>query len=106
MRISGVKCDNPNCGWIDEHGISLDELKQWVGKRCPECGKSIIVTQEEYNLAASLYKWERRLSKIMKFFHLKPKGILRVKTEPLRWGEKAEGELFKATDDDLKEHEW
>lgn len=106
MRVRGLKCDNPNCGWIDKRDISLEELKQWVGKRCPECGKSVIVTQEEYNLAATLYKWERRLAKIAKFFHLKPKAILRINTEPTRWGEKAEGELKKVTDEDLKEHGW
>lgn len=106
MRLRGVKCDNPNCGWIDERDMSLGELKQWVGKRCPECGKSVIVTQEEYNLAATLYKWERRHTKIMKFFHLKPKKVLRINTEPLRWGEKPEGELFEATDEELKEQGW
>ena len=102
MIIRGVKCDM--CTWTYKHDMSLNELKEWVGVSCPQCGKCIIVTQDEYDLAVKLARWQDRLLKIAKFLHLKPSGGVRIDTEPLRWNEKPN--IKKLTDDDLRKYGW
>ena len=100
MIIRGVKCDM--CTWTYKHDMTLDELKEWVGVSCPQCGKCVIITQDEYDIAVKLARWQDRLLKIAKFLHLKPRGGVRIDIGPLRWNEKPTIEKFEITDDDLR----
>ena len=102
MNIPRIKCDV--CTWTYEHDTSLDELKEWVGVSCPQCGKCVLVTQEEYDFAVVLSKWQDRLLKIANFLHLKPSGRVRIDTESLRWNEKPN--IKKLSDDDLRKYGW
>lgn len=51
-KETGLKCDNPECGWKDET-IPFEETEQWVNKPCPQCGQNVL-TQEDYEQYALL----------------------------------------------------
>jgi hypothetical protein len=47
LDISGLKCDNPDCGYSDM-SVPLSDYKDSIGKACPECGESLL-TQDDYD---------------------------------------------------------
>lgn len=48
----GLKCDNPTCGWKDEH-IPMSEWESYIDSPCPKCGQNIL-TREDFNNACML----------------------------------------------------
>jgi hypothetical protein len=47
VNISGIKCDNPLCDYIDA-SVKFEEYADWVNKSCPKCGENLL-TQEDYD---------------------------------------------------------
>ena len=47
VNISGIKCDNPKCDYIDAT-VKFEEYPEWVNKACPKCGENLL-TQEDYD---------------------------------------------------------
>lgn len=47
INMSGLKCDNPTCDYVD---ISIDvkDYEKWVNVKCPKCGE-ILLTEADYN---------------------------------------------------------
>jgi len=48
-----VKCDEKGCSWLVKCGVY--ELKAWHNTPCPECGKGIIVNDEDMGAFAVTY---------------------------------------------------
>ena len=46
VKISGLKCDNPNCDYRDDT-IKYEDYKKYVDAKCPKCGM-ILLTKKEY----------------------------------------------------------
>lgn len=45
MNIKGLKCDNPNCDYIDMT-IKVEEYEKYVNSKCPKCGE-ILLTEAD-----------------------------------------------------------
>lgn len=52
ITISGIKCDNEECGYID-NTVGRDNYPEYVNKPCPKCG-SILLTQADYETVVQL----------------------------------------------------
>lgn len=44
FNISGLKCDNPNCDYVDPN-IPFEEYEKYVNCPCPKCGQSLLTPQ-------------------------------------------------------------
>lgn len=47
MQVAGLKCDNPNCDYIDM-SIRLEDYEKYLNAKCPKCG-SILLTESDFN---------------------------------------------------------
>lgn len=48
----GLKCDNPNCDWVDQT-IQQDDYSEWINAKCPKCNENVL-TLEDYENAMAL----------------------------------------------------
>lgn len=48
LNISGIKCDNLSCSYIDE-SVQMEDYDKWVNKPCPKCGANLL-TEADYEL--------------------------------------------------------
>lgn len=62
MVIKGIKCDNPNCDFLDT-SVLYEDYPKWVNKSCPKCGANLL-TKKDYNLC----KVTMKLAKLLNFF--------------------------------------
>lgn len=46
MHIGGIKCDNPNCDFVDM-SVKFEDYDKWLNKPCPKCGQNLL-TKEDY----------------------------------------------------------
>lgn len=46
MNIKGLKCDNPECDYMDME-IKVDDYERYVNTKCPKCGE-ILLTEADY----------------------------------------------------------
>lgn len=46
MIMKGLKCDNPDCDWVDM-SIKREDYPKFVGMKCPKCG-SIVLTEKDF----------------------------------------------------------
>ena len=47
FNIGGIKCDNPECDYIDQ-SVELKDYPNWLNKPCPKCGSNLL-TQADYD---------------------------------------------------------
>lgn len=52
INMSGLKCDNPTCDYVDM-SIDAKDYEKWVNVKCPKCGE-ILLTEADYNNAKFL----------------------------------------------------
>ncbi len=45
-NVSGIKCDNSKCDYINEE-VSYLDYPAWVNKPCPKCSENLL-TEEDY----------------------------------------------------------
>lgn len=64
VKISGLKCDNPNCDYRDDT-IKYEDYKKYVGAKCPKCGM-ILLTEKEYLMCKFLVSASKLANKIFK----------------------------------------
>lgn len=50
---SGIKCDNPNCDFVDTETPDA-EIAQWLGVPCPKCGENLL-TQEDLDTSLKFH---------------------------------------------------
>lgn len=41
LSIKGIKCDNPNCDYINKD-VEFKDYKKWINKPCPKCGANLL----------------------------------------------------------------
>jgi len=50
-KIKGIKCDNPDCDFVDD-SVTWDDydktVSEWLNRPCPKCGTNLL-TQESTN---------------------------------------------------------
>lgn len=46
MNIKGLKCDNPECDYIDMD-IKVEKYEKYLNAKCPKCGE-ILLTEADY----------------------------------------------------------
>ncbi len=49
----GLKCDNPECDWIDM-SIPVKDYKKWINAPCPKCGSNLL-TEQDYKLSRMIH---------------------------------------------------
>ncbi len=54
MQIRGIKCDNPNCDFVDMT-VRFENYEQWLNKPCPKCGANLL-TEKDYNTCKMMMK--------------------------------------------------
>lgn len=81
MKISGVKCDQPGCGWAWETG----NWKVWVQKACPKCGKGEIITKKEVAILRIFQAAEGVMRVMAAVFRIETQKV-RVDVGPMREG--------------------
>lgn len=54
MIIKGIKCDNPNCDFVDMD-IPFEDYDNWLNKPCPKCGANLL-TQKDYDACKIMMK--------------------------------------------------
>lgn len=52
IRISGIKCDNEACDYMDAE-VDRDNYPKYIDKPCPECGSNLL-TKEDYDAVVEL----------------------------------------------------
>jgi hypothetical protein len=62
LNISGLKCDNPNCDYIDPT-VPFSDYEKSINKPCPECGESLL-TQADYDKTLQIVRAMELLSKL------------------------------------------
>lgn len=61
-RIKGLKCDNPNCSYVDPT-IPREMYEKYINYPCPLCGQPLL-TQKDYDALCKLEKGMELLAKI------------------------------------------
>lgn len=62
MEIKGIKCDNPECDYINMK-VELKDYDKWLNKPCPKCGE-ILLTEEDYNSIKFMMELTNKVSKV------------------------------------------
>ena len=70
----------------------VESMKQYVNYTCPNCHKAVIMTQKEYDYVKLVFKIAnshvlKLIERVLCSFGRK-KRLVRIDTEPLRFGEK------------------
>lgn len=47
--IKGIKCDNPECDYINPD-VKFEDYKQWLNKPCPKCGCNLLTETDYMNV--------------------------------------------------------
>jgi hypothetical protein len=76
MTGGGLKCDNPDCDWIDM-SIPMKDYKKWINAPCPKCGSNLL-TKQDYKMVKVLNGFVRVINFIYFFI---PKKWLKKKLE-------------------------
>lgn len=45
LNIKGIKCDNPNCDFLDKT-VEFKDYKAWLNKPCPRCGSNLLTNSD------------------------------------------------------------
>lgn len=62
LDIKGLKCDNPECTYINNN-IAVEDYYKWVNKKCPICG-DILLTEEDFGSVNMLIGFSEIVNKI------------------------------------------
>ena len=62
IKISGLKCDNPECDYRDDT-VNFEEYESRIDSSCPDCGENLL-TQEDYEKAFRTIKYVLYFNKI------------------------------------------
>ena len=62
MDVKGIKCDNPNCDFMDM-SVKFEDYESWLNKPCPKCGSNLL-TDKDYFMTKTLYNLSNALNKI------------------------------------------
>lgn len=65
--ISGIKCDNPECGFKDMT-IKFEDYPEWVNKSCPWCGENLL-TKRCYKKIKKMKRKVERWNAIVAFIN-------------------------------------
>lgn len=52
MLVQGIKCDNPDCDFIDMD-VKMEDYPKWVNKPCPKCNSNLL-TENDYAIVKYL----------------------------------------------------
>ena len=66
QNIHGLKCDNPECGFVDST-IQRKDYPSYIDFPCPKCGQSLL-TQADFDAVVVLERIEK--NPIVKFINL------------------------------------
>jgi hypothetical protein len=61
-RITGIKCDNPKCDFVDK-SVTSDDYELWLNKPCPKCGENLL-TEDDFMLAKAFQLTAEKLQNI------------------------------------------
>lgn len=62
LNIGGLKCDNPNCDYIDNE-IDAKDYEKYLNSKCPKCGE-ILLTEADFNNVKFLMRMAEFANKI------------------------------------------
>lgn len=62
VEISGLKCDNPSCDYVDPT-IHVEDYEKYVNAPCPKCGANLL-TEQDYQIVQKMLKLQKLFSKI------------------------------------------
>jgi len=54
LKESVIKCDNPNCDYINRD-VAIEDFHNWVDKPCPKCGSNLLTNQDYKTLEGLLH---------------------------------------------------
>ncbi len=91
MTGGGLKCDNPDCDWIDM-SIPIKDYKKWINAPCPKCGSNLL-TKQDYKMVKVLNGLVRVINFIYFFI---PKKWLKKKLEK-KYGSFDENDMARMT---------
>jgi hypothetical protein len=77
ISVQGLKCDNPNCDWVDM-SILYKEYKDKIGMKCPKCGE-VVLTEADYKTTRLLVGLSKFISIFTWPFEKRKKQILQTK---------------------------
>ena len=61
-KISGIKCDNPDCDFAD-HNVEFKDYDKWLNKPCPKCGQNLL-TEQDYETCQFLFNLTNTINEI------------------------------------------
>lgn len=62
MNVKGIKCDNPNCDFVDM-SVKFEYYNDWLNKPCPKCGSNLL-TDHDYFMTKTLFAVTNVVNKI------------------------------------------
>lgn len=54
LKKCAVKCDNPNCDYINKN-VAIEDFHDWVNKPCPNCGSNLLTNRDYTTLKRLLF---------------------------------------------------
>lgn len=63
LKIQGIKCDNPNCDFVDE-SVKAEDYDKWLNKPCHKCG-TILLTKADMTTTKILMGMVKVANKIL-----------------------------------------
>ena len=62
INIGGIKCDNPNCDFMDT-SVKVEDYDKWLNRPCPKCGENLL-TDDDYRNVQFLLAIEKIANEI------------------------------------------
>ena len=62
INIGGIKCDNPNCDFMDM-SVKVEDYDKWLNRPCPKCGENLL-TDDDYRNVRFLLAIEKIANEI------------------------------------------
>jgi hypothetical protein len=63
MEITGIKCDNPACGY-HENTVPFTNFSDYINKPCPDCGANLLTEKD----ALSIIRYHEAVNFVNKWF--------------------------------------
>lgn len=61
-KISGIKCDNPDCDFADNN-VEFSDYDKWLNKPCPKCGQNLL-TEQDYETCQFLFNLTNKINTV------------------------------------------
>ena len=71
LVVKGIKCDNPDCDYIDMT-VRYEDYPKWLNRPCPKCGANLL-TEKDFKKIQKMMSHVEFLNKVFSLANKKGK---------------------------------